>query len=110
MNDWPVYGNALRVYCESQKHTQWPEEIESILLLMKELPPNKRGRGKVKPFLQLIDKMIVFSVAGTPPDAMLRKENDHPYIIAYGLSKDDILTFYVEIEKHLFPVSSKVSM
>lgn len=108
LNDWPIYGTALRAHCESQNHTQWPEQIESILLLLKVLPPPKpKGRGKVKPFLQLIDKMIVFSVVGTPPEAMLRKENDHPYIIAYGLSMDEILTFYVEIEKHLFPVSFK---
>lgn len=52
--------------------------------------------------------MIVFNVVGTAPDEMLRKENDHPYVIAYGLSMDNILTFYVEIEKHLFPVSLEI--
>ncbi|XP_055308751.1 uncharacterized protein LOC129572737, partial [Sitodiplosis mosellana] len=108
LKDWPKYGCALRSYCnsvyETEKHTQWPAQIESILLLLKVLPPPKpRGRGKVKPYLQLLDKMIVFDVAGTAPAAMLRKDNDHPYIIAYGLSMEEILTYYVEIEKHLFP-------
>lgn len=111
MNKWSEYGSALRAHCDSlyetQNHTPWSDEIESILLLLKILPPSKpKGRGKVKPFLQLIDKMIVFDVAGTSLDAMLRKVNDHPYIVAYGLSINEILTFYVEIEKHLFPVSS----
>lgn len=111
MNEWSEYGSALRAHCnslcESQNHTPWPDEIESILLLLNILPPSKpKGRGKVKPFLQLIDKMIVFHVVGTSPNGMLRKANDHPYIIAYGLSINEILTFYVEIEKHLFPVGS----
>lgn len=108
--EWPKYGGALRSYCDSSygagQHTQWPEQIESILLLLKVLPPPKpKGRAKVKPFLQLLDKLIVFDVVGTAPAAMPRKANNHPYIIAYGLSMDEILTFYVEIEKHLFPVS-----
>lgn len=110
MKDWPKYGSALRSYCnslyETQQHTQWSAQIENILLLLKVLPPPKpRGRGKLKPFLQLLDKIIVFDVVGTAPAAMLRKSNDHPYIIAYGLSMEEILTYYVEIEKHLFPVS-----
>lgn len=109
LEKWPDYARALRAHCdsldESPNHTRWSQQIEDILLLLKVLPPKPKGRGKVKPFLQLIDKMIVFNVVGTAPDEMLRKENDHPYIIAYGLSVDNILTFYVEIEKHLFPVS-----
>lgn len=107
LTEWPEYGRALRAYSDSSvaKHTQWPDEIENILLLLKELPPPRKGRAPVKPFLQLVDKMIVFNVAGTAPEAMLRKANNHPYIIAYGLSMEEILTFYVEIEKHLFPVS-----
>lgn len=109
LKEWPEYGRALHLHCnslnESEQNTQWPDQIENILLLLKVLPPNKpSGRGKVKPFLQLIDKMIIFNVAGTAPEAMIRKANDHPYIIAYGLSMNEILTFYVEIEKHLFPV------
>ena len=35
---------------------------------------------------------------------MMEKANNHPYIIAYGLSKEEIVKFYVEIEKHLFVV------
>lgn len=109
LKEWPDYGRALHAHCnspnEAGKHSPWPEQIENILLLLKVLPNKSRGRGKMKPFLQLIDKMITFSVVGTAPQAMLKKENHHPYIIAYGLSMDEILTFYVEIEKNLFPVS-----
>lgn len=36
---------------------------------------------------------------------MIVKENSFPYIVAYGVSKDQIGQFYVEIEKHLFSVS-----
>lgn len=38
---------------------------------------------------------------------MLERSNDHPYIIAYGLSMEEIVAYYVEVEKHLFPVSVK---
>lgn len=37
---------------------------------------------------------------------MSKHDNDHPYIIAYGPSRDNISCFYVEVEKHLIPVSS----
>lgn len=42
---------------------------------------------------------------------MLVKENSFPYIIAYGVSKEQIGQFYVEIEKHLFSVglSNKIA-
>lgn len=32
------------------------------------------------------------------------KDNDHPYIIAYGKSMTEIESFYIEVEKHLIPV------
>lgn len=40
---------------------------------------------------------------------MIERANDHPYIIAYGLSIEEIVQYYVEIEKHLFPVSDENS-
>lgn len=36
---------------------------------------------------------------------MLRKGNDHPYIIAVGASMREISIYYIEVEKHLIPVS-----
>lgn len=72
VDEWHRFGPVFREYCDisfdlSVKHTQWPDEIENILLLLKILPPaQQRGRGKgrktVKPFLQLIQKMLVFRV------------------------------------------------
>lgn len=41
------------------------------------------------------------------PSAMVKKENDHPYIIALGTSKSEIIKYYIEIEKHVIPVSFK---
>lgn len=43
---------------------------------------------------------------GTAPKNMMRRENDHPYIVEYGSSKKDISRFHIEIEKHLIPVYS----
>lgn len=41
---------------------------------------------------------------GTAPNQMMRRENDHPYIVAYGSSRENISRFYIEVEKHLIPV------
>lgn len=38
---------------------------------------------------------------------MVENKNKFPYIVAYGVSKDQIGQYYVEIEKHLFSVSAK---
>lgn len=32
------------------------------------------------------------------------RENNHPYIVAYGSSKRDISKFYIEVEKHVMAV------
>lgn len=34
------------------------------------------------------------------------KNNDHPYIIAYGTSKTEVYKYFVEVEKELIPVSN----
>lgn len=31
-------------------------------------------------------------------------ENKHPYIVAYGYSKNQIVSFYIDAERHLIPV------
>lgn len=36
---------------------------------------------------------------------MIENANKHPYIVAYGSSKEDIIAFYIEVERHLIPVS-----
>lgn len=36
---------------------------------------------------------------------MIEKNNQHPYIIAYGTSRKDILSFYIAVECHLISVS-----
>lgn len=63
------------------------------------------------------DKHFIFSVInlnfsnvfehlqiGTPPDKMIESDNQHPYIVAYGISKKEIISFYIEAERHLIPV------
>lgn len=41
---------------------------------------------------------------GTAPTHMMRRENNHPYIVAYGPTRETITCFYIEVEKHLIPV------
>lgn len=41
---------------------------------------------------------------GTPPDKMIEIKNQHPYIVAYGTSKEEIVSFYIEVERHLISV------
>lgn len=61
---WPNYANPMRKFCnkkyECEKHTEWNEDIENFLLLMKALPSAQRG--KKQPFKDMIEKLIVFKV------------------------------------------------
>lgn len=47
---------------------------------------------------------------GTTPEEMTEKENQHPYIVAYGYSKKEIVSFYIEAERHLIPVRFEFDM
>lgn len=64
IKQWPQYSNAMRKYCNDkftcEKHTEWADEIENILLLMKALP-GKRGTHKL-PFKDMINEVIIFKV------------------------------------------------
>lgn len=61
------YQTKLKAYCahkfKCDKHTPWQEDIENILLLLKLLPSKpKKNKDAVKPFVHLMDKMIVYRV------------------------------------------------
>lgn len=36
---------------------------------------------------------------------LIDRTNNHPYLIAVGDSVKEIIQFYIEVEKHLLPVS-----
>lgn len=65
---WPQYANAMREFCnrkfQCEKHTEWTDDIESILLLMKALPLSSRKTQK-QPFKDMIEHFIVFKVVGS---------------------------------------------
>lgn len=44
------------------------------------------------------------SQSGTPLSELKVADNMHPYIIAYGRSKNAIDTYYIDVEKHLIQV------
>lgn len=51
-------------------------------------------------------RIFIISQIGTPETDLVHKSNNHPYLIAVGLSKDNILRYYVKIEEHSIPVSA----
>lgn len=55
----------MRKYCNDkftcEKHTEWADEIENILLLMRALPGTQRGAQKL-PFKDMIKEVIIFKV------------------------------------------------
>lgn len=59
---WPQFAGAMRQYCykkfQCEKHTEWADDVENLLLLMKVLTV----RGNKQPFKNLIEKIIVFKV------------------------------------------------
>lgn len=38
------------------------------------------------------------------PESLIQKKTIHPYIIAVGLTKENITNYYIDIEEHLIPV------
>lgn len=60
---WPQYSNAMREFCNDkfgcEKHTEWADEVENIILLIKALPQKS---GKSLPFKDIIGQVIVFKV------------------------------------------------
>lgn len=62
---WPRYASELRKFCNTkfkcEKHTEWAEDIENILLLMKALPLSSSSRVK-QPFKDMIQKVIIYKV------------------------------------------------
>lgn len=83
-------------------------------------------RSKGLPLIEAMKKLIIFRLVsckgfdfhgfiekknrflfqiGTPPQEMIEKDNTHPYIVAYGTSIKEIISFYIEVERHLIPVS-----
>lgn len=66
VSKWPNTAGKIRRYCDgkfqAEIHTQWCTDVEHFLLLLKLLPPTKRG-PKI-PFARLTDKLIVFKVVG----------------------------------------------
>lgn len=40
------------------------------------------------------------------PEQMINKKNDHPYIVAIGNNKKNIVHYMIEFERHLISVSN----
>lgn len=63
---WPQYANAMRKFCntkfECEKHTEWSDDIENFLLMMKALPLTQKKGGRKEPFKNMIQKVIIFKV------------------------------------------------
>lgn len=61
---WSQYAHLLRAFCNKkfncEKHTEWADEVENALLLMKALPFSQ-SRKKV-PFKDMVKDVITFKV------------------------------------------------
>ncbi|XP_031617244.1 uncharacterized protein LOC116337077 [Contarinia nasturtii] len=97
---WPTYISNIKQLFGGQVDHGWHSEIECLLLLLHIFP----SRSCQLPLIDAINKLIVFRVVGTPPENMIENDNNHPYIVACGTSKKDIVSYYIETERHLFPL------
>lgn len=59
-------------------------------------------------FDEHIEHLILFQI-GVAPNDMLKSGNSQPYIIAIGPSKNEILSYNIEVEKHIIPVNKQIS-
>lgn len=94
--------------------TSWPTEIENFFILPKLL--TAKNKSSVEVFPKVIDKLITFQMkdihnhvdfanqVGTPLEELKVKTNTHPQIIAYGLSRAEIIHFYIQVEQELIDV------
>lgn len=123
VDNWPTYGSNLRKIVDIKVATDWDQPIENLLLLLHVFSSKKMLLSNA------MEKLITFRVVsyitdynvsnafqfqfqfcfssqvGTPPENMTESQNQHPYIVAYGLSKKEIILFYIAVERHLIPVS-----
>lgn len=124
-----VLASVLNDHYKIVVHTVWMQEMHEILLLIRLFPLKSSGRnlGNIVSFVRAIEKLFVFkkvcicycnlknflssilivdffSQDDVPVNALIRKNNQHPYIIAVGASEKEIVRYYIDVEDHLFDV------
>lgn len=65
---WPLYSkdliNMLTVTYNAHIYTQWPEDIQNVLILLKLLPATKKAKktndGQIELFSKAMEKLFVF--------------------------------------------------
>lgn len=117
LEKWNNFAHGLNTILNSQYDssmffTNWPQDIENVLIPLKLFPASKTGKNGLArrdTFYKASEKLIVFfeviivsefvpkffnliydmiyAQTGTPPSEMIRNANKFPYMVAYGAEK-----------------------